>query len=648
MEKKRKISLLAVVFLVVGVVPCAAQSFKLCSPDARNVVEVDIRKNECGNTEISYSLQYCGKSVILPSALDLTVDNHIWEMATGRRSVPKLEKWFDNLALAGTDTFSRDTTWHNPYGERSLVRDYFNALVLHFVKDDTSDCSLDVEFRVYDEGMAFRYILPMHPTALYHRIKAENSEFAFPEGTFAWHAEWAQSGYNRLPLKDWTSEAERPVTLELPGGLYAAVGEAAVVDFPRGKFRLSATKPNTLVTSLNDDATDLVTPYKFPWRYVMVADRLGALLEHNYMVLNLNEPSKIADESWIKPGKIIRETRLNDANSKACIDFAAKHNMQYILYDWKWYGPSFDFASDATEVVVPLDMKEIVEYGKARGIGVWVYVNQHALQKQGKHLFETYRKWGLAGVKFGFVHFTSQHWADWVHGLVRDAADNRIMVNIHDEYRPTGYSRTYPNLLTQEGICGNEEFPSATHNTILPFTRMLCGAADYTVCYFDPRLKTTHAHQLALPVLYFSPLQTLYWYDTPSRIKETPELAFFDAVPTVWDETRVVNDDIARSAAIVRRSGEKWFLGAIAADEGADLSISASFLDDDTKYVMTLFCDDPSADTPTKVAVKKFIVNSGSILPFKLLPKGGAAAIFAPATPADMKSVKPLKKNAIL
>ena len=648
MEKTKRISFFGALLLAFVTIPSVAQSFTVTSPDSRNAAKVEVTKNASGNTEITYSFRHCGQDVILPSSLDLTVDNHTWEMATGKRSVPKLDKWFDNLILSGTETYARDTTWHNAFGECSMVRDACNGLILHFVKNDSSECSLDIEFRAYDEGIAFRYILPMHPTALYHRIKAENTEFRLPGGTYAWHAAWAQSGYNRLPLENWPEDAERPLTLELPGGLYAAVGEAAVVDFPRGKLRLSATKPNTIVTSLNDDATDLVTPYNFPWRYVMAAGRLGALLENNYMVLNLNEASKIADESWIRPGKIIRETRLTDANSKACIDFAAKHNMQYILYDWKWYGPSFDFASDATEVVVPFNMEEIVEYGKARGVGIWVYVNQHALQKQGRHLFETYRKWGLAGVKFGFVHFTSQHWADWVHGLVRDAADNRIMVNIHDEYRPTGYSRTYPNLLTQEGICGNEEFPSATHNTILPFTRMLCGAADYTVCYFDPRLKTTHAHQLALPVMYFSPLQTLYWYDTPARIKETPELAFFDAVPTVWDETRVVNDDIARSAAVVRRSGDSWFLGAIACDEGAGLTFGASFLKDGTKYLMTLYSDDPAVDTPTKVAVRKFIVSSTSILNFRLLPKGGAAAIFTPATPADLRVTKALKKNTVL
>ena len=447
-------------------------------------------------------------------------------------------------------------------------------------------------------------------------------------------------------MEGWTEECERPLTLQLADDLYAAVGEAGVVDFPRGKLRL--VRPDVLAVALNDTGTDLVTPYAMPWRVVMASDRLGGLLEQNDIYLNLNESCQLSGTDWIKPGKILRETRLTTENSKACIDFAARHGMDYILYDWKWYGPADDFNSDATTVIPAIDMPEVIRYGASKGVGVWVYVNQHALQKQGASLFPVYEKWGLKGVKFGFVHFTNQHWADWMHGLVRAAADSHIMVNIHDEYRPTGYSRTYPNLLTQEGICGNEEWPSATHDTQLPFTRMLCGAADYTVCYFDPRLKNTHAHQLALPVMYFSPLQTLYWYDTPDRIKETPELAFFDTVPTVWDETRVVDDHIGTTAAIVRRSGSDWYLGVLGNDEAQSLRLTADWLAPDTPYVMTVYTDDPSVDTATHVAVRKYIVRKGDILPFSLLPRGGAAASFTPAAKADLKAFKKLGKKTIL
>lgn len=624
----------------------SAQTFRLASPDSRQEALLSVSEDN-GRTSISYQTSFDGRPVVLPSVLDLTVDNHIWERALAKKAEP-VDSWFDNLVYDSHETFSRDTVWHNRYGERSAVRDAYNGLTVHFVKKDASKYRLDIELRAYDEGIALRYILPMHPDAIYHRILAENTEFSFPEGTMAWYTQWAQAPYELLPLKDWPDECERPLTLKLADDLYAAVGEAAQIDFPRGKLKLSQTKANTVVTALNDNATDIVTPYALPWRVIMASERLGGLLENNDIYLNLNEASAIEDESWIRPGKIMRETTLTTENSLKCIDFCAAHNMDYILYDWKWYGPSFDFNSDAREVVAPIDMKKVVEYGKSKGIGVWVYVNQHALQKQAEQIFPLYKEWGLAGVKFGFVQFTSQHWADWVHRTVRLAAQNDLMVNIHDEYRPTGYSRTYPNLLTQEGIRGNEEFPSATHNTVLPFTRMLCGAGDYTVCYFDPRIKNTHAHQLTFPVLFYSPLQTLYWYDTPARIKEVPELEFFDNVPVVWDETRVVDDAIGEHVVIARRSGAEWFAGAITNDEGRTLEVPTAFLEAGSDYVLRVYTDDPSSESPTRVKCSRYIVKGGQTLTFDLQPKGGAAMHFLPAQKSDIKVYKRLKAKNIL
>lgn len=624
----------------------SAQTFRLASPDSRQEAVLTVSEDH-GRTSVSYQTSFDGRPVVLPSVLDLTIDNHIWERALAKKAEP-VAHWFDNLVYDSHETFSRDTVWHNRYGERSTVRDSYNGLTVHFVKKDASKYRLDIELRAYDEGIALRYILPMHPDAIYHRILAENTEFSFPEGTMAWYTRWAQAPYELLPLKDWPDECERPLTLKLADDLYAAVGEAVQIDFPRGKLKLSQTKANTVVTALNDNATDIVTPYALPWRVIMASERLGGLLENNDIYLNLNDASAIADESWIRPGKIMRETTLTTENSLKCIDFCAAHNMDYILYDWKWYGPSFDFNSDAREVVAPIDMKKVVEYGKSKGIGVWVYVNQHALQKQAEQIFPLYKEWGLAGVKFGFVQFTSQHWADWVHRTVRLAAQNDLMVNIHDEYRPTGYSRTYPNLLTQEGIRGNEEFPSATHNTVLPFTRMLCGAGDYTVCYFDPRIKNTHAHQLTFPVLFYSPLQTLYWYDTPARIKEVPELEFFDNVPVVWDETRVVDDAIGEHVVIARRSGEEWFAGVITNDQGRTLEVPTAFLETGRDYVLRVYTDDPSSESPTKVKCSRYIVKGGQTLTFDLQPKGGAAMHFLPAQKSDIKEYKRLKTKNIL
>ena len=191
-----------------------------------------------------------------------------------------------------------------------------------------------------------------------------------------------------------------------------------------------------------------------------------------------------------------------------------------------------------------------------------VYVNQRALVQQLDSLLPLYKKWGLKGIKFGFVQIGNQHWSTWLHDAVRKCAEYEMMVDIHDEYRPTGFSRTYPNLMTQEGIRGNEEMPDATHNTILPYTRFLAGAGDYTLCYFNSRVKNTKAHQLAMAAVYYSPLQFMFWYDNPAMYKGEEELEFWKAIPTVWDESRALDGEIGEYIVQARRSGKEWFVGA--------------------------------------------------------------------------------------
>lgn len=640
-------TLFSVTAALLAVSTLAAREFTVSSPDSRQKARIEVT-DEGGSTRIYWSADFDGKPVILKSLMDLTVDNHVWEHAMGKFFKPQ-EKWFDNLVLTSETKTSRDTVWHNRFGERSTVRDAYNGLILGFAKEDGSDYRLDIEIRAYDEGIAFRYILPMHPAAIYHRIKADNTEFTFPDGSLAWYVSWAQGPYTLRPFDGWEDECERPMTVKITDSLYAAVGEAGQTDFPRMKFRLSEMKANTVTAALNDDGTDIVTPYSMPWRVVMAAEGPGKLLENNDIYLNLNSPSAIPDESWIKPGKIMRETRLTTENAMAVIDFCAEHKMQYILFDAKWYGPEFDYRSDATEVIDRLDLPAVIAYGKEKGVGVWLYVNQHALQKQAEELFPLFEEWGVAGVKFGFVQFCSQHWADWVHRLVRLAARHHLMVNIHDEYRPTGYSRTYPNLLTQEGIRGNEEFPPAGHDTVLPFTRMLCGAGDYTVCYFDPRIKNTHAHQLAFPVIFFSPLQTLYWYDTPARTADVPELEFFDNVPVVWDDTKVIDDSIGEHITIARRSGEEWFAGAISGENACEIEVpTGDFLEKGRKYIVRTYTDDEDADTPTKVRVAGYVIEGGDTIRFALKERGGAAMHFIPATDSNTGGCRKLGRNTIL
>ncbi len=300
-----------------------------------------------------------------------------------------------------------------------------------------------------------------------------------------------------------------------------ALGEAALTDYPRGKFRLTAD--NTLQVSMYDDA-DLITPYSTPWRVVMAGDKATDLVNNKQLLLNLNAPAK-GDFSFVRPGKAFR-SGLNKEEIMASIDFAKSMNFQYVELDAGWYGPEMKVSSDATEMIPrwKTSLKEVTDYARSRGIGIWLYVNQRALYSQLDFILPLYERLGIKGVKFGFVQVGSQQWTTWLHNAVRKCAEHHLMVDIHDEYRPTGVSRTLPNLMTQEGIGGNEEMPDAWHNTVLPFTRFLCGPADYTPCYFSGRVKNTHAHQLAMAVAYYSPIEFLFWYDKPQLYRGEAEL----------------------------------------------------------------------------------------------------------------------------
>jgi alpha-glucosidase len=214
---------------------------------------------------------------------------------------------------------------------------------------------------------------------------AENTEFTLPAETKAWFTGWAQGAYSLRPLQQWPDMAERPLTLQLPNGPYVSLAEADLTDYAMTKYKLS---PNTeYAGDALYESADLMSDVGTPWRVIMVAERPGQLLENNDILLNLNPPTTLANTDWIKPGKMMREVTLTDEGANACIDFAASHNLQYILFDWKWYGPAFSFNSDATKVVAKMDLQKIIEYGKLKNVGVILYVNLQALYKQMDEMF---------------------------------------------------------------------------------------------------------------------------------------------------------------------------------------------------------------------------------------------------------------------
>lgn len=614
-----------------------AKEVKMASPDGKYQFTLS---DDSG--QLHYSLDWNGKQIVNSSLLGLHAN----------------AEWRDGLAIGTVTTSRQDTVWHPVYGERSEIKDCYQAWEVVINRQNARD-KMVIDVRAYNEGIAFRY---RFPGGQYLKITDEYTEYSMPEGTKAYFTQRAQTPYSYLPLADWSGESERPLLLTLADGTSVCLAEAQVVDYVRTKFSISPVKKNTILSAMYGPVEE-IAPYFTPWRVVMCADKPGDILEHNDLLLNLNPPCAIKDPSWIKPGKVMREVTLTTEGAKALVDFAVKRHLQYILFDTGWYGNEADKASDATTVTLDprrnpnpdaLNLKEAVAYAKQQGIGVILYVNQRALQQQLDEILPLYKSWGIAGIKFGFVQVGSQVWTKWLHEAVEKCADYGLMVDIHDEYRPTGFSRTYPNLMTQEGIRGNEEFPDATHNVTLPFTRFVAGAADYTICYYRqdfsrlatdkddygvPRPKsvqTTPAHQLALAAVYYSPLQLLYWYDRPSDSQDEPELKFFDDVCTTWDDTKVLQGEVGEFITVARRKGEEWFVGSITNNEARTLSVDLSFLSAGKEYVAEIYTDGgKSIPTRTKVRVSKYRVSSKTILNFNLKASGGSAIRLVPETKKD-------------
>ena len=239
-----------------------------------------------------------------------------------------------------------------------------------------------------------------------------------------------------------------PCVLETADNKVIAIAEAALVDYSRMRLRRSDSFEHTLVSNLHDPVVAKL-PLITPWRVIMAAESAGQLLERNDLLLNLNQPCAIPDTSWIKPGKVIRDVSLSTEGGKACVDFCVKYGLQFIEYDAGWYGDQEDEKSDARTVSRQnLDLQDVIRYAKERGIGVIVYVNRRHLERQLDELLPLYKSWGLAGIKYGFVQHGSQKWTAWMHDVIRKTAEYGLMVDVHDEYRMTGWQRTYPNFMT--------------------------------------------------------------------------------------------------------------------------------------------------------------------------------------------------------
>ncbi len=615
---------------------CSSTEHNFFSPDKKVSVKFEIDEINGG----AFYSAFNGENVLISkSRLGLV---------TKENSIPT-----DNLKIISVNKSQVNVTWKPIYGERDLIVDNYNQYEVELTDKNTLEKTFTVVFRIYNEGVAFKYRIQEQENLDKIEIESELTEFTLPTDAPAYVTYATQGEYQKINISKIKKECERPLVVELDNDNVIAIGEAALVDYARMRISYSSEKENTLIPSLASEVV-LPLPMQTPWRFIMVASSPGKLLENSFFTQNLNEPCAIENVSWIKPGKVLREVTLTTTGGIACINFAAKNNFQYVLYDAGWYGYEYDEASDATTVTLdsrrskgPLDLQKVIDYGKSKGIGIILYVNGKALEKQLDEILPLYESWGVAGVKYGFVKTGSQEWTSWLHEAIRKAAKHHLMIDVHDRYRPTGYSRTYPNFMTREGVRGDEASPSSQQTLTTIFTRMLTGAADNTICYFSTRVTEkmgSHASQLAKAVCIYGPWHSIFWYDRPQGSPGTKtgiaaedrtignelELEFFYKVPSVWDDTKVLEGAIGEYATIARRSGENWFIGSINGNSPHTVNINLSFLENNKKYKAIIYSDDPAVDTRTHVKIEAQDVSSGNILKYNLKAKTGLAVRIVP------------------
>lgn len=566
-----------------------------------------------------YEVTFENKPFLLPSRLGFDV-----------LGTAEIKHYF---RLAETLRSEKRSSWQPVYGEKNEYPDNYNEMKVILEETLYPHRKLHIVFRAYNEGIAFRYELPDQPGFEKVVLDREYTEFTFPRYTSVWESYGHEGKYYKVYPYEVKPNCELPLTCYTEDGVYGAIMEAGNSHYPRAYVEAPYRRENTLRISLRGEAKS-VNGIITAWRAITLSSTPGGLIEQNYLLLNLNEPCRIADTSWIKPGSAMRETTISTPEAYKMIDFCSRKGIDYMIFDWGWYGVANSHKSDPSIVNVThpstgapllghpgLDLPAVVEYGKEKGVGIFLYVNRQGLERYADKIFPLYQKWGIKGIKPGFVSVGNQEWQEWMEMIVKKAAGYNLLVDIHDAYRPTGLSRTYPNLLTQEGIHGNEQNPNADHDVMLPFTRFTIGAGDYTPGYCRNDLQSTWAHRLALPIIYYSPVQFLFWREKLSECHERPELELWENIPTVWDDTKVLSGEIGEYIIVARRSGKDWYVGGITNTTSRQVELDFSFLQSGRKYKAVLYTDDTKSDD--KVMITETHVNSRDKHPLLLKASGG-------------------------
>ncbi len=531
---------------------------------------------------------------------------------------------------------------------------------------------LQVEARVYDDAVAFRYVVPDQRAIREFRLSNESTEFRIAKDATTYalvlphYRTMYESEYLKLPASAFANAnglsrkvlIGLPLLMDVPGVGWMAITEADM----RGYSAMYLVNPSAAWgghyfesrIAPGDDPEIAVSgslPHHSPWRVLLIGSEPGKLIESN-AITSLNPECAIGDTSWIHggltswdwwSGSIGRDGKpaFTTETMKYYVDFAAKSGFPYMLIDAGWSAPN-----DITRMNGKVDVPEVVRYAAAKNVKVWIWLSYKAVDAQMEEAFPLYQQWGVAGLKIDFVERDDQKGIEFYYRAAEEAAKHHLMLDFHGATKPTGMDRTYPNVLGYEAVLGMEQSRAGMrdnpeHRLMLPFTRMLAGRMDYTPGGFDnvtrdefvarsphAMVMGTRAQQLAMYAVYEAPFQMVS--DTPKAYEDQPAFEFIEHCPTTWDETRVLNGEPGEYITVARRKGNEWFLGSMTNWDAREIDIPLNFLAPG-RYTAEIYADaDDAAEHPKNVRVFQQTVEAGGHLKAKLAPGGGYAVRFMP------------------
>ena len=622
-----------------------AQDFSVKSPD--NKIVVNINNSE----KLTYSVKFNGQTIVDQSSMGFEFKDE--EPMTG------------NFTVVDQKNTRVNETWSPVVkSKHATVIDNYNELHLYLREKLAPMRQMELIVRTFNDGAAFQYKLLRAARIGERQIVRELTSFNIPGDPKAWIVEYGrystsnEAEFFEHPLSylNEKSIAGMPLLMEYNSKCWVAITEARIDNYAafyigtNGVTNQLATKlvplPGEPEQGVKVRFSDEIYT---PWRVLMIGENPGALIESE-IIQNLNDPCAIEDPSWIEPGISAwdhwwsGEVKMEMPVIKQYIDLASEMGWPYMLVDWQWYGKFNSPEADITKWAPQINIHDIIDYARSKNVKILLWLYSSDVNRNGafKQAFPVYRKWGVAGIKIDFMDRDDQQMVNWYHDIIKSAAENHLLVDFHGAYKPDGIIRTYPNMITREGLMGNEYYKfsdkmSPEHNVKLAFTRMLAGQMDYTPGGFlnvtkeqfrqqTPALVwNTRAAELSKFVIYESPLTVVC--DHPDNILNKAGSDFLKIVPTVWDDIKFIGGYPADYVAIAKKSNNSWFLGVMNNSVGKSIEISLDFLPAGN-HKAEMWADSKKSDKePMDLKKSERSVKPGDKIKITLAGNGGFVAV---------------------